>query len=161
MYCKYEREGDSVECLDNYYNVLDNNNEYEWVWALQKWWWNQLRIAWYWWLFIPMAAIMGVVQLLVPNLKPDVDNAPWRDNERPISTWFYINYSYVSQISEPNFFFLTQILTMGDSDLRDFSIIYMTNFEAFIYSFFNVLDMTLSIPFSLFFTTLFGWIYFG
>ena len=159
MYCKYEREDNDVDCINAYYSVLDDNNEYEWVWALDKWWWNQLRLAWYGWFFIPFAFTLGITQLFFPNLKPDIDNAPWRDNEKPITTWFMINYSYVSQISEPNFFFLTQLLTGGESDLRDFSIIYMTNEEAFIYSMFNTLDMILSTPFAIVFTTVFGWIY--
>lgn len=54
-----------------------------------------------------MAAIMGTMQLFFTDLKPDVDNAPWRNNEKPITSGFMLNYSYVSQISEPNFFFLT------------------------------------------------------
>ena len=61
---------------------------------------------------------------------------------------------------EPNFFFLTQVLTMGESDLRDFSVIYMDNFEAFIYSWICVFDMLFWYPFSVAWVIFVGPIYF-
>ena len=106
MYCKNEFD-DSVDCLNAYYTTLDDNNEYEWIWALDKWWWNQQRLAWYGWVFIPMVAIMGTFQLFFTDFKPDIDNAPWRDNEKPITSKFYTYFTYSTQMCEPNFFFLT------------------------------------------------------
>jgi len=158
MYCKNSFDS-SVDCLNSYYTKLDENNEIEWSISLKKWWWNQMKIAWFGWLFIPMAGFFGVMQLIFPDLKPDIDNAPWRDRETPLRSNWYKYYTYVSQISEPNLFFFTQILTLGESDLRDFSIIYMNNFEAFIYSIINQLDILTSYPYAILHTTIFGPVY--
>jgi hypothetical protein len=106
MYCKNSFDS-SPDCLNAYYTKLDDNNEMEWALALDNWWWNQMKLAWFGWLFIPMAGFMGVAQLIFPDLKPDIDNAPWRDRESPLTSKYYSYYSYVSQMSEPNLFFLT------------------------------------------------------
>lgn len=45
-------------------------------------------------------------------------------------------------VSEPYLYLLTQLLTWGQSDLRDFAIIYMNNFEAFIYFMINTITMS-------------------
>jgi len=147
------------ECLNSYYTRLDENNEVEWELALSNWWWNQVKIAWFGWLFIPLAGFMGFLQLIFPDLKPDIDNAPWRSKDKPLTTKWYSLYTYVTQLSEPNLFFLSQIFTFGESDLRDFSIIYMDNFTAFVYSFINQIDLIASYPYALFHSTLFGPIY--
>lgn len=69
--------------------------------------------------------------------------------------WMVLN----SMTSESGFFILTQILTGGQSDLRDFSIIYMTSFEAFLYMNINALWMSIwYLPAAVWFTLTF-WIY--
>ena len=83
LYCKNSFDN-SIDCLSAYYTKLDENNELEWSISLDKWWWNQLKIAWFGWLFIPMSAFFGVMQLVWPDLKPDIDNAPWRSRETPL-----------------------------------------------------------------------------
>jgi len=106
-----------------------------------------------------MVASMGTFQLFFNDFKPDIDNAPWRDNERPIKSKFYQYFTYSTQMCEPNFFFLSQILTLGESDLRDFSITYMDNFEAFIYSWLCVFDMLWNYPFAVAWVIFVGPIY--
>lgn len=149
----------SVDCLNAYYSRLDNNNEVEWVVAMKMWWWNQFRLGLFWWVFIPVSAWAGFLQLLWPNLKPDVDNAPWRDEDKPLTTSWYALYTMTTQISEPNLFFWSQLFTFGDSDLRDFAIIYMTPVEAWIYSIVNHIDLMINTPYAMMHTFFFGPIY--
>jgi len=67
--------------------------------------------------------------------------------------------TFVSQMAEPNLFFWTQLLTFGGSDLRDFSIVYMSGFESFLYFALNTIDMTINYPFAFFWTSSLSLIY--
>ena len=58
-YCKNSFDN-SPDCVNEYYTKLDDNNEIEWKLSLTRWWWNQMKIAWFGWLLIPMAGFMGV-----------------------------------------------------------------------------------------------------
>jgi hypothetical protein len=62
-------------------------------------------------------------------------------------------------MSEPNLFFLTQIFTFGESDLRDFSIVYMSEFESFLYFTLNTFDMAFGYPYAVLHASAFSLIY--
>lgn len=69
---------------------------------------------------------------LEPALKPDVEDAPWRDAEWYENAWdAYV--AIVAWMSEPWFFYATQLFTWGESDLQDFQILFMDNEEAATY----------------------------
>lgn len=61
--------------------------------------------------------------------------------------------------SEPALFFMTQLLTWGESDLRDFAIIYMSNEEAFTYYIINTIWLCIQYIPSLFWVSIFWWAY--
>jgi len=77
-----------------------------------------------------------------------------------MSSFWFGYMTFVSQMGEPNLFFLTQIFTLGGSDLRDFSIVYMSEIEAFLYFTINTIDMSFGYPYAVLHTGAFGLIYF-
>ena len=63
--------------------------------------------------------------------------------------------------AEPGLFFLTQFLSWGESDLRDFALIYMTSEEAFMY--FMIATVFLSMLYlpSISWMAMFWWVYYA
>lgn len=95
---------------------------------------------------------------MIPDAKPDIDQLPsWR--EQPITSAWYVLVSTTAMTSEPALFFMTQLLTWGESDLRDFAIIYMSNEEAFTYYIINTIWLTIQYIPSLFWVSIFWWAY--
>lgn len=131
MSCKGTRDV-SAECINAYYYWLSENNEWEWVMALKRWFWTKAWLAIFGPVLVPLAFSMGWIILLFPGAKPDIDDLPsWRD--KPITSAWYLLVASTAMTVEPTLFMLTQLFTWGESDLRDFAIIYMDNVEAFIY----------------------------
>lgn len=122
----------SVECMHAYYYWLSENNEDEWVMALKRFFWTAAWVAIFGPVLIPLSFMLGWIILFFPSTKPDIDHIYGLHDDVMTSIWYIIVASTAMTV-EPFFFMVTQITTLGGSDLRDFAIIYMNNTEAFIY----------------------------
>lgn len=91
-------------------------------------------------------------------MKPDIDFIPDKD-EKPMTAWWNMMVVSTAMVGQPMFFFITQLLTWGESDLRDFAVIYMDNVEAFIYFMMNTIVMSMMFPFSVAWFMMTWWIY--
>lgn len=150
----------SAECINSYYYKLSENNEWEWVMALGKAWWGLFWLAFGGPLIIPTCFMMGWIVLFFPYAKPDIDRLPdWRI--QPITTGVQIFATLSAMTAEPGLFFLTQFLSWGESDLRDFALIYMTSEEAFMY--FMIATVFLSMLYlpSISWMAMFWWVYYA
>lgn len=148
----------SEECINSYYYQLSLNNEWEWVIALYHDWWAQAWLALMGPILIPLSFIITWVILLIPDAKPDIDQMPsWR--EQPITSVWYILVSTTAMTAEPALFFMTQLFTWGNSDLRDFAIIYMSTEEAFIYYIINTIWLCMAYLPALAWVAMFWWAY--
>ena len=62
---------------------------------------------------------------------------------------------------KPDFFFLTQMLTLGHSDLRDLELIFMDPFDAVLYFLAEAFLLPLIQPVAIVWMTLFWWVYYA
>lgn len=147
-----------VSCLNRYYTKMTTSNELEWEYAFNHLWWTQAWLGFLGPILIPASVIYSWIVLVFPDSKPDIDNV--KDlKDKPLSKTWYNWMVLNSMTSESGLFILTQMLTGGQSDLRDFSIIYMTSFETFLYMNINALWMSIwYLPAAVWFALTF-WIY--
>lgn len=137
----------SPMCLNKFYFRLagSENNEKEWIYAFDHLWWTQAWLALLGPILIPASWWMAWIILIFPDTKPDIDDV--RDlKDQPLTEFWFKFVVMVSRTSESGLFFLVQLLTWGDSDLRDLAIIYMDSFEAFLYMIINTFWMQISFP---------------
>lgn len=109
-------------------------------------------------LLIPASFLMGWIMLFFPESKPDILNIPNKKEDPMAVAWNMLVIS-TGMISEPILFMMTQLLTWGQSDLRDFALIYMDAEEAFIYFMINTVFMTMQFPFAVVWMAGTFWIY--
>jgi hypothetical protein len=63
---------------------------------------------------------------------PSINDAPWED----IGFWRaldIVGMTATANLVQPNWFFLSQVFSLGDSDLSDLTLIYMNPFEGVAY----------------------------
>lgn len=93
-----------------------------------------------------------------PNKLPSINDAPWKD----VDLWRaldIVGLTSVANIVQPNWFFLSQIFTLGDSDLADLELIYMTPPEASMYFVLEALYLPwIQLP-AMLFCVFFWWLY--
>jgi len=150
----------SAACINSYFTELAENNEWEWVMAIKSMWWTKAFLAIFGPITIPWAFIVGWVILLFPETKPDIMTIDeYSYEEYPITSMWYMSVSATAMLSSAGLFMFTQLFTWGESDLRDFAIIYMDSTEAFLYFMINtVWQSMMYIPAMMWFSCTF-WIY--
>lgn len=126
--------------------------------ALKKGWWVKPWLAIFGPVLIPMAFFMGIIMFLFPEAKPDIDYLP-NMREKPITSMWYLAVATTAMTAEPGLFMLTQIATWGQSDLRDFAIIYMSSEEAMIYMMLVTAWLTIDWLPSVAWMAMFWWVY--
>lgn len=123
-------------------------------------WWTKAVLALFGCFTIPASFLVGWVLLLFPESKPDIDTIDeisWE--EKPISSMWMMMVSCLSMLSTSGMFMFTQLFTWGESDLRDFAIIYMDSTEAFLYMMLNTFWQSMMfVPAMMWFSMTF-WIY--
>jgi len=149
----------SAECINSYYYKLSENNEWEWVMALGKAWWGLFWLAFGGPLIIPTCFMMGWIVLFFPYPNQILtDSQTGEFSQSQLLCKFSL---LLAPTAEPGLFFLTQFLSWGESDLRDFALIYMTNEEAFIY--FMIATVFLSMMYlpSISWMAMWWWVYYA
>ena len=159
LHCHGKRDM-SAACINTYFTELANNNEWEWVMAIKSMWWTKAILAIFGPITIPWAFIAGWVILLFPGTKPDIDTIDeYSWEEYPITSMWQMSVSAIGMLSTAGLFMFTQLFTWGESDLRDFAIIYMDSTEAFLYLMINTFWQSMMyIPAMMWFSCTF-WIY--
>ena len=95
---------------------------------------------------------------MAPSAKPDIKDAPW-DDVNGIYGFFWGWVSFNAWLIQEPMYFWSQLFTWGKSNLRDFQLIYMTNTEAALYIWAEVLILPFNIPFAILWCIWCWWIY--
>lgn len=66
----------------------------------------------------------------------------------------------IARVSEPGLYFMLWAFTLGEVDLKDVSILYMDEMEAFLYMMYNTLWMSIMYPMALLWVTFLSPVYF-
>lgn len=148
----------SPECIEAFYDHLDTNNHLEWSIWLNEFFANQLFTAIFGLLVLIEAPFIAIFVTLVPEAKPDIRQAPW-DNIPYLEGLWYWHISSNAWMMQTTAYFWSQVFTWGGSNLRDFQLIYMTNWEAGLYFFTEFLVLPIQIPFAIFWVCWTWWMY--
>lgn len=132
MYCEYEGSLEP-ECIDAYYGALDKENWLEWWIMLGAYFQNQPIIALFGLPLSAWAAFCSFYFLIWPDRAPSIADAPWDHVPLFFRGIIIILVTWTAGIVKPNFFFLTQVLTLGASDMSDLELIYMKGYEPSLY----------------------------
>ena len=155
--CRFE--GDmSPECIEAFYEHLNTNNHLEWSIWLDEFFANQLITALFGVKAIIEAPFIAIIMATVPGSKPDIKDAPWDDVELPEGIWFWW-ISSNAWMMQTTAYFWTQLFTWGGSNLSDFQLIYMTNWEAALYFLTEFFVLPFTVPFAIFWVMWVWWIY--
>lgn len=156
-HCRFE--GDlTPQCINAYYEAIGSDNGLEWWITLMTWVWSVWWVCWtgiFMWFLAP---IFGVILWVVPDAKPDIDQAPWKDVDWFTGGWYYFIAQF-AKVGEPYAFVLTQMITWGQSDLDEFQLIYMSGPEACAYMFFIFAIIPILLPGAITWVVLTWWAY--
>lgn len=150
----------NADCVDKFWDKLDDNNELEWWYALKDWWMMQPYLAFFGPFMISAAWMYALAVLIWPESKPSLENGPWiKFEEQPMTSMWNMYMFWTAQTSIPAVFAWSQLFTWGESNMSDFSIMYMDSTEAFLYFLLNALEMSIAYPYAMFHTFTFGLVY--
>lgn len=114
------------DCIDANFNFLDKDNVLEWSLAFSIWFKNQPVLALFGWFFAPLSFAIGWIMFVIPNLIPNINNPTWGQLfDNPREAFYFQVVDYTASLILPDLWFWNQILSWGQSDLRDLSVIYM------------------------------------
>ena len=144
-------------CWEKIYDYLDSDNEMEWWIAMEATWYNLgwLAILGPCFITTSLFSILGVLFMpeMLPNAEMDIDE---------LSEWDLMHLEWVgwtASMGAPTLFMITQMLTMGESNFSDISILYMEPMDASLYFMFNSWWVMQHYPYALLHMALFWWIY--
>ena len=146
------------ECIEAFYDALDKENGVEWYIALEGWFNNQLTIALFGLPISWFALLSAFYFLIYPDRVPNIADAPWDDVEATRGLMIMI-VTATANLVKPDLFFLTQLITGGQSDLRDFELIFMDPYDAVLYFFMEGMLLPFMQLFSFIFVATFWWLY--
>ena len=155
--CRFEGDMEP-KCVEAFFDHLDNNNHLEWSIWLGEFFANQLMTALFGIKVFLEAPFLAIIVTLVPGAKPDIKDAPWDDIDLGHGLWYWWISSNAWMLQSTAFFW-SQVFTWGNSNLRDFQLIYMTNWEAGLYFFTEFFVMPVTIPFAIFWVCWTWWVY--
>ena len=75
-----------------------------------------------------MAFFFAIVVTFQPEMRPDINDAPWDDMDQ-WEGFMQISMASVAGLIVPEYFFTCQLLTWGDCNLSDTALIYMSKEE--------------------------------
>lgn len=116
------------ECIDSWYAALERENWLEWSLSIRKWYSNQPWIAIFGGWFSLLSLWYAFDLIIWPNKIPNINDAPWDQLSfwRMLDLWGMIG---TANLVQPNWFFISQLFTLGESDLSDIELMYMTPVE--------------------------------
>ena len=122
--CRNGIEDNSFDCWMVRYDYLEEDNETEWMLAFMGAWasagWNAVLGP-----ILICQSMWSIIEVLVyKDAKPSMgmDYYKMNDWER----WYLDWVSFTASMGQPNWFMWEQIFTMGESDLKDSSLLYLS-----------------------------------
>jgi len=95
---------------------------------------------------------------LFPDRLPSIEDAPWKDIGL-VRGLMIMSVTVTANLVKPDVFFWSQLITNGQSDLKDFELIYMSPTDAIIYFLFESLFLPWMTFNSLTFISVFWYLY--
>lgn len=86
--CRFEGDMEP-ECVEAFFDHLDNNNSLEWSIWLSEFFANQLITAIFGLKVTLEAPFIAAIVTLIPGAKPDIKDAPWDDIGLLKGIWYF------------------------------------------------------------------------
>ena len=111
-------------CYTEFYSWLDSDNSVEWLYIGLLYWRNEpwkfaLNLA-----ILPAALLLSFVVLFIPDSYPMINKAPYSDIGDNGLIWYHL-VVFVSQVTLPEFFVFSQILSLGTSNISDIALVFL------------------------------------